>query len=318
MSESTGSHRAAREIVDQLAGESIAALRSSGAGRILQPPQYGGLGLPADEFVWAVCELAAVSGSLGWLAAIYNAAAHEVAGLPPHAADEVWDANPAALIAIGHRGSGELADGRLTGRWESVVGAGQADWLLLPAGRERRVLVARSHVRVEPADHAAGLRTAGVGEVIADDLSVAERRVFSGDGARCSLIEGAGAAAAVVGSADGVWRKHVDQVRARLDLSYGGHEVTDEAAAEVARAASDIDAAKLQITGVLDPATSAPQTAAWALAQSVARARGAADRLLASSRHALDASDPVTSLWRDVHSGCLLAVRILDELSPAA
>lgn len=318
MSESPGSHHAVREIVDELAGESIAALRSSRAGRILQPPQHGGLGLPADEFVWAVCELAAISGSLGWLAAIYNTAAHEVAGLPPHAAHEVWDQNPDALIAIGHRGSGELADGWLTGRWESVVGAEQADWLLLPARRACRVLVARSHVRVEPADHAAGLRTAGVGEVIVDDLSVEEGRVFSGDGGRCSLIEGAGAAAAVVGSADGVWRKHVDQVRARLDFSYGGHEVTDEAAAEVARAASDIDAAKLQITGVLDPATSAPQTAAWALAQSVARARGAADRLLASSRHALDASDPVTSLWRDVHSGCRLAVRILDELSSAA
>ncbi len=93
--------RAVREILDAVAGESIAALRSSGAGRILQPPQHGGLGLPADEFVWAVCELAAVSGSLGWLAAIYNAAAHEVAGLPPHAAHEVWDTNPDALITIG-------------------------------------------------------------------------------------------------------------------------------------------------------------------------------------------------------------------------
>ncbi len=119
----------------------------------------------------------------------------------------------------------------------------------------------------------------------------------------------------MVGSADGVWRKHVDQVRARLDVSYGGDEVTDEAAAEVARAASDIDAAKLQLTGALDPA--APETATWAFAQAVARARGAADRLLASSRHALDASDPVSDLWRDVHAGCRLAVRILDALPSA-
>jgi hypothetical protein len=56
----------------------------------------------------------------------------------------------------------------------------------------------------------------------------------------------------------------------------------------------------------------APETATWAFAQSVARARGAADRLLASGRHALDASDPVTDLWRDVHAGCRLAVGILD------
>ncbi len=313
MSESIGPHRAVREILDKVAGESIAALRSSGAGRILQPSQHGGLGLSADEFVWAVYELAAVGGSLGWLAAMYNAAAHEVAGLRPHAAHEVWDANPDALIAIGHRGSGDLADGRLTGRWESVVGAEQADWLLLPVGHACRVLVPRSRVRVEPAERAAGLRTAGVGEVIVDDLAVDDGRVFTGD-RDTGLIAGAGAAAAVVGSADGVWRKHVDQVRARLDFSYGGDEVTDEAAAEVARAASDIDAAKLQITGSLDPAAPTPETATWAFAQSVARARGAADRLLASSRHALDASDPVTHLWRDVHAGCRLVVWILDGL----
>lgn len=289
--------------------ESIAALRSSGAGRMLQPLQHGGRGLPVDEFVWAVCELAAVSGSLGWLAATYNAAAYEIAG--SHAAHEVWDANPDAVITVGHRGAADLANGMLSGRWASVVGAEQADWLLLPAGGACRVLVPRSSVRVEPVERASGLSVAGVGEVIVDGLVVDDGRVFTGDHG-AGLIAGAGAAAAVVGSADGVWRKHVEQVRARLDVSYGGDEVTDEAAAEVARAASDIDAAKLQLTGSLDP------PAPWAFAQAVARARGAADRLLASSRHALDASDPVTDLWRDVHAGCRLAVRIFDGLLSTA
>ena len=128
-------------------------------------------------------------------------------------------------------------------------------------------------VRVEPADRAAGLRTAGVGEVIVDDLAVDDGRVFTGD-RDTGLIAGAGAAAAVVGSADGVWRKHVDQVRARLDVSYGGDEVTDEAAAEVARAASDIDAAKLQITGSLDPARRAPRQGLRPIRRPCARRRG--------------------------------------------
>lgn len=103
-------------------------------------------------------------------------------------------------------------------------------------------------------------------------------------------------------------------MRARLDISYGGDEVTDDAAAAEARAASDIDASKHQIAGARDPATATLATAKWAFPQSVARARGAADRLLASSRHALDASDPVTDLWRDVHAGCRVAVRIIDEI----
>jgi 3-hydroxy-9,10-secoandrosta-1,3,5(10)-triene-9,17-dione monooxygenase len=273
------------------------------------------LGLSADEFVSAVCELAAVDGSLGWLAASYNAAAHQIAGLAPPAAHEVWDANPDALIAMGHRSSGDLVNGRLTGQWESVVGAEQADWLLLSAGHACRVLVPRSRVQVEPADRPAGLSAAGVGDVIVGDLAVQDGRVFTGNH-DTGVIVGAGAAAAVVGSADGIWRKHVDQVRARLDISHGGDEVTDEAAAAVARAASDIDASKLQITGALDSATG-PEAAAWAFAQSIARARGAADLLLASSRHALDASDPVTNLWRDVYAGCRLAVRIIDALPEA-
>jgi 3-hydroxy-9,10-secoandrosta-1,3,5(10)-triene-9,17-dione monooxygenase len=305
MSESIGRHRAVQEILDAVAGESIAALRSSGAGRMLQPLRHGGLGLPADEFVLAVCELAALDGSLGWLAATYNAAAQEVAGLPPRAADEVWDANPEALIATAHRGAGELIDGRLTGRWECVLGAEEADWLLLPADHARRVLVPRSQVRIELATRGTGLSAAGAGDVIVGDVAVGDGRVFLGDD-DSGTIAAAGAAAVVVGSADGVWRKHVDQVRARLGISYGGDEVTDEAAAQVARAASDIDAARLQITGSLDPATAA---------QSIARARSAADRLLASSRHALSSSDPVTHRWRDVHAGCRLAAPIIAHAS---
>jgi 3-hydroxy-9,10-secoandrosta-1,3,5(10)-triene-9,17-dione monooxygenase len=176
--------------------------------------------------------------------------------------------------------------------------------------------VSSSQVRVEPTDREGGLSAAGVGDVIAEDLAVEDGRIFTGNH-DTGVILGAGAAAAVIGSADGVWRKHVDQVRARLDISYRGHEVTDEAAAAVARAASDIDASKLQITGALDSTADELRTATRAFAQSVARARGAADRLLASSRHALDASDPVTKLWRDVYAGCRLAVRIIDGLSEA-
>jgi 3-hydroxy-9,10-secoandrosta-1,3,5(10)-triene-9,17-dione monooxygenase len=130
-----------------------------------------------------------------------------------------------------------------------------------------------------------------------------------------ATIAAAGAAAAVVGSADGVWRNHVDQVRARLDISHGGDEVTDEAAAQMARAASDIDAAKQQILASLDPGSAARETPTWAFEQSIARARAAADHLLASSRHALNSSDPVTKRWRDVHAGCRLAAPIIASAS---
>lgn len=137
-------------------------------------------------------------------------------------------------------------------------------------------------------------------------VAAAEAHIIAG--ARYEVV--AACAAAVVGTADGMWRRHVDQVRARLAISHGGDEVTDEAAVHVARAASDIDAAKLQIT----TAASQRITGTWPYTQAVARARGAVDRLLSGTRHALDASDPVTDAWRDVHTGCrLAAVLILDQ-----
>lgn len=107
------------------------------------------------------------------------------------------------------------------------------------------MLAPRGLVCLEPADREAGLRAEGVGDVIIDDLAVDDGRVFTGDHDG-GVIAGAGAAAAVVGSADGVWRNTSTRVRARLDISYGGDEVTDDTAAAEARAASDIDASKHQ------------------------------------------------------------------------
>jgi 3-hydroxy-9,10-secoandrosta-1,3,5(10)-triene-9,17-dione monooxygenase len=299
--------------------ESIAALSRSGAHRLLQPARYGGLAETADEFVSAVCELAMRDGSLGWLATAFNAAAHELAGLPEPVLDEVWGADPEALIATTFRGRGELGrDRTLTGRWESVVGAEYAQWLLLPAddGGPVRVLVPCSAVRLEPpgADPG-GLDAAGICDVELAAVEVDDRHVFSHRD-EPAVIAVRGAVAAVVGSADGVWRKHVDQVRERLATSSGGDDVSDAAAAQVAWAASDIDAARVQVTSPLEADDLA--AAIWVHRQAVARARDAADRLLANSRHALDASDPVTLTWRDVHAGCRLAAQLVDGLESAA
>jgi len=254
-----------------------------------------------------VCEIAMLDGSLGWLAAMFNAAAYEVAGLLDN-----LDAD--ALVAADYTGEGSLTlDYRLSGQWDSVVGALYADWLLLPAddGSGCRVLVPRSSARVEPADCNTGLSAAGICDVTISKSTVDERYVARTTSDRIAVIAGAGAAAAVVGSADGVWKKHVDYVRTRLATSYGGEEATEEAAAQVAWAASDIDAAKLQIAVALQTPDDLA-VATWAFRQAVGRACGAADRLLENSRHALDAADAVTLAWRDVQAGSRLAAHVLN------
>lgn len=309
MAESTSRRGTVRDIIGTVTAESTGTLRHSAIGRVLQPARHGGSELGADECVALVCEAAALDGSLGWLTAMFNAAAHEVASLPEYAADEVWGADPHALIATSYRAEeGSLQHRQLTGRWTSVIGADHADWLLLPAG-DGRVLVPCSGVHIAPAASQTGLNAAGIGDVTATELPVDERHTFTSRPDEYVTLAGAGAAAAVVGSADGMWRQHVDQVRTRLATSYGGEEVTTEAAAQVARAASDIDAARLQVTTSFELRDDAA-AAAWAHRQAVARALGAADRLLASSRHALDASDPATRMWKDVYAGSRLTNKI--------
>jgi 3-hydroxy-9,10-secoandrosta-1,3,5(10)-triene-9,17-dione monooxygenase len=301
---------------DVVTTESIAALRGSVMGRALQPARYGGFELRVGDFIAAVFEVAVLDGSLAWLTAMFNAAAYEVSGFQRGAADEVWSAGRHALIATSYRvDGGVLRDGRLTGCWESVVGAEHADWLLLSAGNDvaHRVLVPRSAVSICPVTSPTGPSAAGTCDVTVSEVAIDERHVFRNRRDRVAVIAGAGMAAAVVGTADGVWRKNVDQTRTRLATSHGGHQVTDQAFAQLARAASDIDAAKLQVTTSLEHPDDAA-AATWAYRQAVARARGAADRILGSSRHALDVSDPVSCLWRDVHAGCRLAVHVLDAL----
>jgi 3-hydroxy-9,10-secoandrosta-1,3,5(10)-triene-9,17-dione monooxygenase len=305
---------ALREMIDTAAVGSIAALRGSPASRALQPKRHGGLALRADEFVAAVCELAAIDGSLGWVAAVVNAAAHEVDVRSPNAADDVWNADPHAVIATsGDTDGGSVRDGRLTGRWDAVVGAEFADWLLLSAhdGAACRVLVPRSTARIHPTDSPHGLQAAGICDVTVTEAAVDKGRIFASRRDDVAVVAGAGMAAAVVGTADGVWRQHVDQLRARLATSHGGQQVTDEVSAQLARAESDVDAARLQVATALERPDDIA-AAARSFRQAVERARDAADRILSSGRHALDASNPVSRLWRDVHAGCRLADRLLD------
>lgn len=292
-----------------------------GAWQMLQPRRFGGQSMPAGQFVAAVAAEAAQDGSAGWRCAMANAAAYWAGALPDPAGIDIWGGDDAARVAIGRHPGGRLergdGGGRLTGQWCDVAGADVADWLLLAAVAQDGdclVLVPRADVAtVAPAD-TAGLPDAGLADLTVTGLPVADQRVFPARDEAAAVISGAAMAAAVAGAADGLWRAHVAQVQEKLAASYGSAEAADLTVStrQAARAAADIDAATLQIVASL---SQDPPTAARAQRQAAVRAREAADRVLGSSRgHALDASDPVTRLWRDVHTGCRLALRLLDDL----
>ncbi|MGV0815589.1 hypothetical protein ABQF34_26875 [Mycolicibacterium boenickei] len=311
------------------ATESIALVRDSETSRLLQPARYGGRAVSAAEFVSAVADLAERDGSAGWLAAAVNTGAYQVARLDEPTAERVWGADPGALVAVCGDPAGQLTgrrgQHRLTGHWESVTGAQIADWFLLSAQEDdsvRYVLVPREAVRVDGPVGLRGLHDAGIGDVTVSDAVVDDSTVFAHHDDNPSgtaefddvqpapgIVAGAGQAAAVVGAASGVWRAHVGQVRQRLATSYGSEDTTEltSSAVLVARAESDIDAARLQLTASLG-ATAAD--AAMAHRQAVTRVRNAADQLLSSgSRHALDTTDPVARLWLDVLAGYHLTIR---------
>lgn len=255
------------------------------------------------EFVSRIHELAVADGSRAWLDAMFD-----VGSLEASAIGSQWP--DTTLIARAHRGGGELTDDRLTGSWTAVVGARYADWFLLPARHTARcrVLVPRDRVVVgiEP-------RGAGLADVAASDVVVDPGHVLPAHEGTASLLTVTGAAAAVLGSLQGLWRRHVEQLRSHLAAYHGG-TTADSDVAQVARAASDIDAAELQLIESATAQTSLENTV-WVCRQVVARARSAADRLLEHSRHALDADDPVTQRWCEVDAGARLAVRLFDDLS---
>lgn len=300
--------------------ELIAALRTSGAGRLLGSTHGQRPVATLDEFVAVVLRLAALDGSLGWLAATVNGAARGLAELLPAAADEIWGRDPTAVVTGGRRPGGRVERGsRLTGRWSAVAGGEHADWLVLGVGENvdendvpGLVLVARGDVEVTPGRDTTGLSAAGLCEVAAAGAPIVADRI--GFGRPVAPVIGAGAAAAVAGAADGMWRTRIEQVRTHLATSYGSEEITDLATTQAARAAADIDAAGLQIAASLRQSAPAARRAQL---QAAGRARDAADRVLGiSRRHALQASDPVARLWQDVHLGLRLMFGLLDKPGP--
>jgi 3-hydroxy-9,10-secoandrosta-1,3,5(10)-triene-9,17-dione monooxygenase len=285
--------------------EPIAMLRVS-ALRMLQPVRFGGLGTSVEEFVKAVAEFARIDASAGWLTALFNVGTRALATLHGPIAGEVWGDDGSALVAIGHRAQGRcIRDDMVVGRWRSVVGATHADWLLLAIDDGRWALIHRGDTQVDSGTRQQGLDAAGIADVTVSGVDVDSVRIVGPLSDATAGLMGASMAAAVVGSADGFWQGHVDQMRARLATSHGGEGATADSAAQLAWAASDIDAAEIQVAATLSLTDSTDAHREYQ--QAAFRARNGADRVMANSRHALQASDPVTARWRDVQIGSRLA-----------
>ncbi len=169
--------------------ESIRELNDSGLMRVLQPRRVGGSELPWIALIDIGSELARGCASTAWNWANYAVHHWMLAFWPVSCQDEIWDADPAALIAssvVFPAGKAtRVADGyRLSGRWPFSSGVDPAAWNMLggtvDGGGEYRIfLVPSIDYAIIDNWYVLGLRGTGSKDVQVKDAFVPEHRTLA-------------------------------------------------------------------------------------------------------------------------------------------
>jgi 3-hydroxy-9,10-secoandrosta-1,3,5(10)-triene-9,17-dione monooxygenase len=128
--------RAARtEELRMLPAETVAEFQAAGFFRALQPRRHGGLELTPAAFFDAVMTIAAVCASSAWVLSVLGVHSWHLGLFDPRAQDDVWAADPSALICSSYATAGEVTrvDGGyvLTGTWPFSSGSDHCQWAFL-------------------------------------------------------------------------------------------------------------------------------------------------------------------------------------------
>ncbi|MCX4538084.1 3-hydroxy-9,10-secoandrosta-1,3,5(10)-triene-9,17-dione monooxygenase oxygenase subunit [Streptomyces sp. NPDC002596] len=336
------------ETLRRVPDTSIKELEDTGFFQLLQPKAFGGRAADPLVFYSAVKEIAKACGSTGWVASVVGVHPWHVALYDPRAQQEVWGQDPKTRIASSYAPTGTAtpADGgfRLSGRWHFSSGCDHAQWALLgclvpdaegnPVDM-RTFLIPRTEYRIDDVWDTVGLRGTGSNDVVVEDVFVPDHRALSFGPVTALKTPGhelnheplyrlpyAGVftttiSTPIVGIAEGAYDSYVEATKQRFRVSYGQKVAEDPfAQVRIARAASDIDAAWLQLTRNIG--------AMYALAErgeelpTELRTRTRRDQVIATERAvaALDllmenaggnamrtGPNPVQRAWRDAHTG---------------
>jgi 3-hydroxy-9,10-secoandrosta-1,3,5(10)-triene-9,17-dione monooxygenase len=170
--------------------ETIADLLAAGLFTAFRPARYGGAEVPFRAMIELGAALARGCASTSWV--YNNLVSHNwlLGYWPPEAQDEIWGAQPDALIGSGlvmAEGEVRRVEGgwRITGRWPFSSGIDPSDWVMLggrvaPAeGAEpapHLFLVPKADYRILDTWHAMGLAGTGSKDVTMADGFVPARR----------------------------------------------------------------------------------------------------------------------------------------------
>ena len=182
----------AAEALRQPLPETVEDLHASGLLRCVQPRRWGGMELPFESLVRIPAELARGCASTAW--ALGNWAIHHwmLALYDEKAQQEVWDADPEALIASGiayPQGAARRVSGGvvLSGFWNFSSGVDASPWNMLAAivkEDERPVdylicLVPRSDYTIVDDWNVLGMSGTGSKSVKAQEVFVPGHRALS-------------------------------------------------------------------------------------------------------------------------------------------
>ncbi|KAA6210961.1 3-hydroxy-9,10-secoandrosta-1,3,5(10)-triene-9,17-dione monooxygenase oxygenase subunit [Streptomyces filamentosus] len=327
---------------------SVKELEDTGFFQLLQPRTFGGLAADPLVHYTAVKEIAKACGSTGWVVSVLGVHPWHVALYDPRAQQEVWGEDPKTRIASSYAPTGRATpvDGgfRLSGRWHFSSGCDHASWALLgclvpdadgnPVDM-RTFLVPRADYRVDDVWDTVGLRGTGSNDVVVDDAFVPEHRALGFGPVTALRVPGheinpeplyrlpyaavftTTIATPIVGIAEGAYESYAAATRERFRVSYGQKVAEDPfAQVRIARAASDVDAAWLQLTRNMRELYACAERGEELPVE--LRVRTRRDQVLATER-AVAAVDllmenaggnamrtgpgPVQRAWRDAHTG---------------
>ena len=175
----------------RVAEESIQAMVDAGLFKIAVPQRYGGYQTSMRTMLEVSAAVGEADGGTAWVLTLVNVCAWLVGLFPERAQDEVFGADPGALVSgvLAPTATAVRADGgwRITGKWFYNSGSWHATWAGLgfpvtdEAGEvvnQGLALIPRSDLGLEDTWFVAGMRSSGSNCLVAEDVFVPEHRVM--------------------------------------------------------------------------------------------------------------------------------------------
>ena len=169
----------------RLADDTVAAMRDAGTFRLTRPARYGGEEASIRTHLDLSAAMAELDGGAGWCTALWNGGNWITAQFPEQAHEDVWGAEPDALVSGTLMPSGPVAREpggyRLSGEWTYASGIDHASWGLAAAaldGGLAWMLVPRADFEVVDEWHVAGMRSTGSNRFVVREAFVPDHRVL--------------------------------------------------------------------------------------------------------------------------------------------